>query len=97
VREYLGRRVFGLITQALGLPDGELRTNLLGSPLIGLAMIRYISCIEPIASAPVEQLVTAIGPTVQRYLTGEIGAAGGSVDRTPADPKLTDLPASLTS
>lgn len=39
-------------------------------------MVRYISCIEPIASAPVERQVAALGPTVQRYLTGEIGAAG---------------------
>ena len=72
VREYLGRRVFGPLTVALGLPDAELRANLVGSQFIGLAMMRYISCIEPIASAPPEQLVAALGPTVQRYLTGEL-------------------------
>ena len=48
-------------------------------------MVRYISCIEPIASAPVEQLVAALGPTVQRYLAGEIGKVDGSVDQAPAD------------
>jgi AcrR family transcriptional regulator len=74
VREYLGRRVFGPITQALGVPDAELRANLVGSQFIGLAMMRYVACIEPIASAPVEQLVAAVGPTVQRYLTGEIAS-----------------------
>ena len=74
VREYLGRRVFGPITQALGVPDAELRANLVGSQFIGLAMMRYITCIEPIASAPVDQLVAAVGPTVQRYLTGDIGS-----------------------
>ena len=73
VREYLGRRVFGPITQALGVPDAELRANLVGSQFIGLAMMRYISCIEPLASAPPEQLVAALGPTVQRYLTGDLG------------------------
>jgi len=72
VREYLGRRVFGPLTVALGLPDAELRANLVGSQLIGLAMMRYISFIEPIASAPPEQLVAALGPTVQRYLTGDL-------------------------
>ena len=84
VREYLGRRVFGPITQVLGLPDAELRANLVGSQFIGLAMMRYISCIEPIASAPVEQLVAAIGPTVQRYLTGDIGSLNGSMGQVPA-------------
>jgi AcrR family transcriptional regulator len=73
VREYLGRRVFGPITQALGTPDAELRANLVGSQFIGLAMMRYITRVEPIASAPVEQLVAAVGPTVQRYLTGDLG------------------------
>jgi hypothetical protein len=74
VREYLGRRVFGPITQALAVPDAELRANLVGSQFIGLAMMRYIPSIEPVASTPVDQLVAAVGPTVQRYLTGELQA-----------------------
>jgi len=41
VREYLGRRVFGFITQALGVPDAQLRANLVGSQFIGLAILRY--------------------------------------------------------
>jgi hypothetical protein len=48
-------------------------------------MMRYITCIEPIASAPVEQLVAAIGPTVQRYLTREIVAGEVSADHNPAE------------
>ncbi|MCX6372825.1 MAG: TetR family transcriptional regulator [Actinobacteria bacterium] len=74
VRDYLGRRVFGPITQALAAPDAELRATLMGSQFIGLAMMRYIAHIEPLASASVEQLVTAIGPTMQRYLSGDLGS-----------------------
>ena len=73
VREYLGRRVFGPITQTLGAPDADLRATLMGSQFIGLAMMRYISGIEPLASASVDELVAAIGPTMQRYLTGGLG------------------------
>jgi len=79
VREYLGRRVFGPITQALGAPDAELRATLMGSQFIGLAMMRYIARIEPLASASVDELVAAVGPTMQRYLTGDLGP-GPSVD-----------------
>jgi len=79
VREYLGRRVFGPITQTLGAPDAELRATLMGSQFIGLAMMRCIARIEPLASASVDQLVAAVGPTMQRYLTGELGP-GPSVD-----------------
>jgi len=87
VREYLGRRVFGLITQALGVPNAQLRANFVGSQFIGLAMMRYITSIKPIASPPVGQLVAAIGPTVQRYLTGDIdesgATAGGAIVTLP--------------
>ena len=73
VREYLGRRVFGPITQALGAPHADLRATLVGSQFIGLAMMRYIARIEPLTSASVDDLVAAIGPTMQRYLTDDLG------------------------
>ena len=75
VRDYLGRRIFGPVTRELALPDGELRATLVGSQLIGLAMLRYVTGSEPLASASQDDLVEAIGPGVQRYLTGDLGAA----------------------
>ena len=38
--------------------------------------MRYIGHIEPLASATVDELVAALGPTVQRYLAGDLGAGG---------------------
>ena len=35
-------------------------------------MVRYVLKLEPLASASRESLVAAIGPTVQRYLTGDV-------------------------
>ena len=35
---------------------------------------RYILRLEPIASTPPEQLVATVGPTVHRYLTGDLNA-----------------------
>jgi AcrR family transcriptional regulator len=85
MRDLLVREVFGPITAALGVPDAQLRATLVGSQFIGLSVMRYIGHIEPLASATVDELVAAIGPTVQRYLTGDIGTepaagsgAGGS-------------------
>jgi len=73
VREYLERRVFIPLTEAVGLPEARLRATLVGSQLIGLAMARYVARIEPLASASREQIVAALGPTVQRYLTEDLG------------------------
>jgi len=84
IREYLGRRVFGPITEVLGVPDAELRATLLGSQFFGLAMMRYIARIEPLASASVDQLVAAVGPTAQRYLTGDLGTGSGAAAQDPS-------------
>ena len=36
--------------------------------IAGLAIVRYVIGLEPVASAPAAALVAAIGPTLQRYL-----------------------------
>ena len=72
VREVLTREVFGPITEILGVANGPLRATLVGSQFVGLAVMRYIGRLEPLASASIDELVAAVGPTVQRYLTGEL-------------------------
>lgn len=74
LRDRLIRDVFAPVTEALGVPDGDLRATLVGSQLTGLTLMRYIGRIEPIASASIDELVAAIGPTVQQYLTGDLGS-----------------------
>ena len=75
LREFITEEVLGQVARRLGSPDARLRATLVGSQIIGLAMARYIVRVEPLASAPAPQVVAAIGPTLQRYLTGDIGAA----------------------
>lgn len=65
------RRVLKLVEMDTA-PDAALRGTLAGSQLIGLAVARYVIKIEPLASTPRETLVQAIGPTIQRYLTGDL-------------------------
>ena len=57
-----------------GLPEvsARERATLAGSQLVGLAMIRYVLRLDPIASASVEHLVEVVGPTIQHYLTGPL-------------------------
>jgi AcrR family transcriptional regulator len=74
LREFLISQVLRRIMKDLNLetPDAPLRASLVASQLVGLAMARYIVKVEPIASAPPEQLITAIGPTLQRYIAGDL-------------------------
>lgn len=61
------------LARLAGTPDGPLRATLVGSQLIGLAMARYIGRLEPLASMSPGELAAAIGPTITRYLSADLG------------------------
>jgi AcrR family transcriptional regulator len=74
LREFLVARVLRRVVATLDVPaeEREARGSLVASQLIGLAMARYVLRVEPLASASAESLVAAVGPTLQRYLTGDV-------------------------
>jgi AcrR family transcriptional regulator len=78
LREFLVAKVLRKVVSSLGFdPDVRAaRISLVASQIIGLVMARYVLRLEPLASATPEQVVAAIGPTVQRYLTGDIALPG---------------------
>jgi hypothetical protein len=59
---------------AESLDDDErlVRGGLVASQLVGLSMTRYVWRLEPIWRLPDEDVVSLIGPTIQRYLTGRL-------------------------
>jgi AcrR family transcriptional regulator len=69
LREFVTREVLGRLARALELDQPQLRAALVASQLVGLAMIRYVVKVEPLASARTDDLVAWLGPTVQGYLT----------------------------
>ncbi|NNU26513.1 TetR family transcriptional regulator [Isoptericola sediminis] len=73
LQRFLGVEVLGPLVQRLGVADAELRASLAGSQVAGLMMIRYVVGVEPLASASADELATLVGPTLQRYLTGDLG------------------------
>lgn len=75
LREFMIREVLGRVAAAVETPDGTdpmLRATLVGSQLVGLGMVRYLLRVEPLASAGIDEVVAAVAPTVQRYLTGDL-------------------------
>jgi AcrR family transcriptional regulator len=75
MREFIGRVIFSRIVAAVAPDQLELRAALCGSQIAGLAMVRYVIRLEPLASADHNTVVTAIAPTLQRYLTGPLVSA----------------------
>jgi AcrR family transcriptional regulator len=49
-------------------PDPELRVELAAAHLVGIAIARYVAKLEPIASAPVDQIVRLVAPRIQAYV-----------------------------
>jgi AcrR family transcriptional regulator len=69
----LTRALRPLMETMSGTPEERLwRANLVGSQVIGLVFARYVLRLEPLASAPHAEVVAALAPTVQRYLTGPV-------------------------
>lgn len=76
---------------AAHLPDrSHDRSALAASQLVGVALLRYVIRVEPMASMSPEAVVRAVGPTVQHYLTGDITRAPDEADRDDAEPHRDD-------
>lgn len=74
MRDFVARIVLTRVVRPVAPDRPELRAALCGSQLIGLGMARYVLRLEPLASADPATVVTAIAPTMQRYLTGALGS-----------------------
>jgi AcrR family transcriptional regulator len=70
LREFVERQIVPRLGAGLEGPDAELRATAIASQMLGLAVMRYVLRVEPLASAEPDQVVAWIGPTVQRYADG---------------------------
>ncbi len=82
LREFATDAILGRLADAAreaspdGGSDAEYRAALVGSQVLGLALTRYVLQLGPLVRATDEELIAALGPTVDRYLTGELGPGG---------------------
>ncbi|MEM9514612.1 MAG: TetR family transcriptional regulator [Actinomycetota bacterium] len=72
LREVFTTRIVGAVERAAQPDDAALRASLAASQVIGLALLREILAIEPLADVSTERLVEIVGPTIERYLRGEL-------------------------
>lgn len=72
LRDLLLRVILRPLASGAGSADPDRRAALLASQILGLAVTRYVLHLEPVASASADELAPLIGPTLQRYLTGDL-------------------------
>ncbi|MDX1449244.1 MAG: TetR family transcriptional regulator [Acidimicrobiia bacterium] len=70
VAEFITSAVLGRVAAVMEGEDRELRAELVASHLMGIALLRYIIRMEPLASAEVETIVAMVAPRLQQYLDG---------------------------
>jgi AcrR family transcriptional regulator len=68
VRQFIQGQVYSHIAEVLGVPDAELRIDLAMAQLLGVAYLRHILRVEPLASTSVDELVERVAPVVSRHL-----------------------------
>ncbi|GAB3810968.1 hypothetical protein GCM10027605_50220 [Micromonospora zhanjiangensis] len=94
LREFLVTQILRRALAGLDLDPAEapLRGSLVASQMAGMAIMRYIIKLEPLASAPAEVVVATLGPTIQRYVTGDLTDAVrllGATGTGPATDRAT--------
>jgi len=68
LRDGFLRLILDQIASIPEIDDARRRGNLVASQIVGLLMTRYVVGIEPLASMSPDEVVAAVGPTIQRYL-----------------------------
>ncbi|ELP67900.1 TetR family transcriptional regulator [Streptomyces turgidiscabies] len=68
-RRLISAQLLRRVAAQLELPDAELRAELAAAQLVGIAMLRYVIKVEPLASADPEQIIGMVAPVIQTHLT----------------------------
>ncbi|WP_328495688.1 TetR family transcriptional regulator [Streptomyces sp. NBC_00414] len=68
-RRLISAQLLRRVALQLDLPDAELRAELAAAQLVGIAMLRYVIKVEPLASADPELIIGRVSPVIQSHLT----------------------------
>ena len=74
LREFITTQIMRRVLTHLDLDPAEIptRASLVASQIIGLAMMRYVWKIEPVASMRDDEIVVGVAPNLQHYIEGDI-------------------------
>jgi AcrR family transcriptional regulator len=76
LRQFASRALVRRVAAELDLPEAQLRVSLIASHIVGLALLRYVIRVEPLAGASDDDVVALVAPVLQRYLTGPVSPSG---------------------
>jgi AcrR family transcriptional regulator len=68
LREFIEESIVDRLAGVVGIPDARMRASLISAHLVGLGTTRYLVRLEPLASAPEEQILRIYSPLIQDLL-----------------------------
>jgi AcrR family transcriptional regulator len=78
LREFISDSILGTVARLTGLDqqrgpaEAEYRAAMVATQMLGLALTRLVLGLPTVVSASVDELAATVGPSVERYLTGDI-------------------------
>jgi AcrR family transcriptional regulator len=69
--------LMGPALRELDESERAMRAGLVSTQLMGLAFVRYVWKVEPIASMPDDEIVAAVAPNLQHFIDGDIATPRG--------------------
>lgn len=76
IRDLLARRLLLPLASRVGRDRPQLRASLVASQIVGLAMARHIVGLSPLTTASHAELIAALAPVFDHYLTGDLDPPG---------------------
>lgn len=71
----------GPVISKLSVSDPATRAGLVATQTLGFALCRYVLVLPPVAALSRDEIIAWLGPTIDRYLTGDL-AAGRTATHT---------------
>jgi AcrR family transcriptional regulator len=78
LREFIAEAILRPVASVADGGDAErtpFRASLVAAQMLGLALSRYVLRFGPVAAASADDLAAAVGPAIDRYLTGDIDSS----------------------
>jgi AcrR family transcriptional regulator len=68
LREFLAAELLPVIASRTGHENAPLRAGLVAAQLMGVAMLRHVVRLEPVARATPDEIVALVAPVIEHYL-----------------------------
>jgi AcrR family transcriptional regulator len=68
LREFLAAELLPVIASRTGHENAPLRASLVAAQLMGVAMLRHVVRLDPVARASPDEIVALVAPVIEQYL-----------------------------